>query len=203
MRFNFSQNAMACLLFLPLNLQPGEYTWPIVAMTYVYAKKDLSHFRSDGERSFFVHFLKTLYDLDFIGQCEVYGFTLPPQSIRDLGLAGIDMLQLPAGSTEWIVETDTRPGVGQGDNVISFKRKSFSNLQISGLSDDVMGVQESVGELSNDMTATTFMVEDHFLNNGDDDRDDRIQSALVLGGISIALWGIVGIMFLIKKLVNV
>jgi hypothetical protein len=203
MRLDFSQHAMDCLLVLPFYSQPGEFTWPIVALTYVYAKKDLSHFRSDGEKTLFVQFLKSLYDLDFVTQCEVFGFTIPPKSIRDLGLAGIDMLKLPDGSAEWIVETDTRPGVGQGDNVISFKRKSFSSLSISGISDDVAGVQDTVSELSADVNDLDLLVDNHFVTNGDDDRDDKIQTALVLGGISIAMWGIVGIMFLGNKLINI
>eukprot|EP00540_Astrosyne_radiata_P007271 CAMPEP_0116860912 /NCGR_PEP_ID=MMETSP0418-20121206/22703_1 /TAXON_ID=1158023 /ORGANISM="Astrosyne radiata, Strain 13vi08-1A" /LENGTH=448 /DNA_ID=CAMNT_0004495421 /DNA_START=286 /DNA_END=1632 /DNA_ORIENTATION=- len=122
--------------------QPGPDTWPIVTLTYVYVRKDLSHLFNEeanhAEQSLLVTFLRALYEPAYIDQCaNLFGFTPVPERVRNLGLAGIQMLQVNATAPEWSFETSTLANTGQGDYVLSVKRRTYAELQRSNNMDDV------------------------------------------------------------------
>eukprot|EP00527_Entomoneis_sp_CCMP2396_P002012 CAMPEP_0198140618 /NCGR_PEP_ID=MMETSP1443-20131203/3759_1 /TAXON_ID=186043 /ORGANISM="Entomoneis sp., Strain CCMP2396" /LENGTH=427 /DNA_ID=CAMNT_0043803109 /DNA_START=186 /DNA_END=1469 /DNA_ORIENTATION=- len=117
--------------------RPGKYTWPIVQMTYVYVRKDLTYFNDPQEAGLVVAFLKTLFDVDYIQQCaDDYGFTIPSGSVKAFGLQGIGMLEVSNETMPWTFESSTQPIAGQDQYVISSKRARISDLERSSLTTD-------------------------------------------------------------------
>ena len=65
--------------------------------------------------------------------------------LRDLSLAGLDMLELDASeSDEWVFEKDTLPGLGQGDRVISTRRQNFALYEADRIADEVEPMIEDI-----------------------------------------------------------
>lgn len=184
--------------------QDGDYTWPIVALTYVYVRKDLS-FLSSEEQSLLVFFLKQLYNDDYIDQCKQYGFEIVPENVRQLGLAGIDMLQVADNATEWTVEgKETQPGDGQGDHVISSKRAGYAEVErnanafaISSLQDQILELTDSAPQQNTISTASSSSSSSDvtFTQN----EMTMISVALALGSISMILWVLTIVYILARK----
>jgi ABC-type phosphate transport system substrate-binding protein len=56
-------------------LKDGQNTWPIVAMTYIYVKKDLTFISDPASQSLVKAFLEAVYSDEYITQCEEeFGF---------------------------------------------------------------------------------------------------------------------------------
>jgi hypothetical protein len=121
--------------------QPGQSTWPIVAMSYIYVRKDLSFIESDDDKALLLAFLKSIYDPQYIDMCKDFGFTPVPNAVRQLGLDGIAMLDM-AATPRFTFEDNTQPNFGQGDYVISSKRKTFAQIERSDVSADIEAIME-------------------------------------------------------------
>lgn len=131
--------------FSQVNLlnRPGKYTWPIVLVSYVYVRQDLSYFETAEEAGLLVAFLRALYDDNYIQQCaDNYGFTLPDAAARAKAIEGINSLVMPGNYTEWIFEDSTFPIGGQQQYVISSKRKRISDVERADFSSDVATLME-------------------------------------------------------------
>lgn len=126
--------------------EPGANTWPISLVSYVYIRKDLSFMTSTAHRTLLKAFATALFDPDYIGLCERYGHIPVPKEVRDISLAGLDMLDM-GGGKEWTFEKDTMPGLGQDDYVISQKRKSFTLYEADRLADDITPMAEDIRQL--------------------------------------------------------
>ena len=192
--------------------KPGEFTWPIVAMSYIYARKDLSFMEDPQKQSLLVAFLKNLYDPKAIGQCSAFGFTRVPNSVRKIALQGIDMIQVAGTAPEWTVEEDTIPGDGQGDYVISHKRRSYAEIERSNGSGDlekamakIAALEEKIHLLTGGSSSTTQAASGTFSEAQTFTSTDsqQITAALVLGSLSFCLWCIALIGFLGRKLCGV
>ena len=59
-----------------------------------------------------------------------YGFTALPADRIQVARDNIEKLRLASGAKEWIVEDSTVPLVGQGQNVLSSKRKSWVEAEV-------------------------------------------------------------------------
>ena len=83
---------------------------------------------------------------DYIGLCERYGLYPVPSNLKNLSLNGLEMLKIndSGDKHKWIFEVDTLPGIGQGDNIISQKRESFTLYEADRLADDVAAMEEEV-----------------------------------------------------------
>jgi hypothetical protein len=167
--------------------RPGEFTWPIVQMTYLYVRTDLSYFGDADEQSLLVAFLKALYDDDYVQQCvEDHGFTLPTQTVRNYALNAIDtLLTVDPASNEWIIESSTLPIEGTGDFVISQKRRTHNEVERDVLFDSIQDLKDQIfslqGELVDSRLATTRLEEDSF------DKDAQLAVALTLGTLSFVM----------------
>ena len=170
----------------PVN-QDGDYTWPIVAISYVYVRKDLSFLQPD-EQTLLKFFLTQLYTDSSIKQCEQFGFEIVPNYVREIGLAGIDMLNIDNSAKPWTFEKDTLKGDGQGQYVISAKRKSYSEvvrdqnaydvsllMMEKGLSDEFAPTLKSASNSDGSVTFTSKEM-------------GMINAALGLGAASMVLW---------------
>ena len=81
--------------------------------------------------------------------CDRYGLIPVPDELKQLSLDGIELIDVnDSGNTnEWTFETDTTPGAGQHDYVISQKRASFTLYEVDRVADDVAALQEQVRQL--------------------------------------------------------
>ena len=126
---------------------PGTNTWPISLVSYVYIRKDLSHMADPRARSLVKAFAEALFDPAYIGMCDRYGLLPVPEDLKQLSLAGLDLVDAGADAPEWKFEKDTMVGEGAGDYVISKKRRSFGLYEADRLADEVGPLAEEVREL--------------------------------------------------------
>jgi hypothetical protein len=131
--------------------RPGKFTWPIVQMTYIYVRKDLTKVlpHDVDEQKLLVAFLTALFgesdenDSEFIQQCiDEYGFTRPSSTVLQLARDGVKMLITNSTATNgasdpFIFETDTLPVQGAGSLVVSVKRAQIADLERASIKDDV------------------------------------------------------------------
>jgi hypothetical protein len=211
---------------LELLNQPGDFTWPIVVMSYIYVRKDLAHFKTDEDRALFLAFLAALYDPNFIDGCKDFGFVPVVDSVRDLALAGIAMLNISASAPAFFFEVDTASITGQGDYVISSKRRTYAELErtdaVADLESLVLANQmltERISSLEGKVAGSGSMegAADGDVNTDDEvmnaaslrsfavftsTDEQQIMAALVMSSISIALWGLTAIYLVSTKLMN-
>ena len=131
-------------IYIPIP-QPGQDTWPISLVSYIYIRKDLSFIPTPARRTLLKAFATALFDPDYIDLCDRYGLIPVTSELRELSLAGLDMLNLDASESEnWIFEKDTMPGLGQGDRVISTRRQSFALYEADHIADEVEPMIEDI-----------------------------------------------------------
>lgn len=174
----------------PVN-QDGDYTWPIVAISYIYVRKDLSFLQPD-EQSLLKFFLTQLYTDSSIKQCEQFGFEIVPTKVREVGLAGINMLNFNANAKPWTAEIETQKGDGQGDYVISAKRKSYAEIVRDQNQYDVgvlmanKGLIGGFGETSGNVRSASAQSDGSVTFTSKE--MGMIKAALGMGAASIVLW---------------
>lgn len=202
--------------FADVNLlnQGGPNTWPIVAMTYIYAKKDLTFISDSASQSLVKAFLKALYSDEYITQCEAeFGFVRIAGELRDKALAAIDSIVTSPDAPVWSFEIDTEPRIGAKDYVISQKRKSYSEIEqenlvemIDSLAIQIEMLQKQIeeefmmGGSGTSMTRETTTGENSFEEFIDEEmyENSQIMSALVMSAISIVLWILAIIGYVVK-----
>jgi len=132
-----------------LNNNPGEFTWPISLMTYVYVRQDLSFLENPQEQALLKAFLQSLYDDSYVQQCvDVYGFSKVDGSALQIAQDAIDSLILNATATEFQFEESTQLSTATGDYWISAKRSSASEVEIDALTVANQALAEEVAELA-------------------------------------------------------
>ncbi|KAL7518311.1 hypothetical protein ACHAWX_003156 [Stephanocyclus meneghinianus] len=137
--------------------KPGPNTWPITLVSYVYIRKDLPSFMDSApRRTLLKAFATSLFDPEYIGMCDRYGLIPVPDGLRNLSLQGIELIDVgdSDNSNAWTFETDTIPGAGQGDFVISQKRESFTLYEVDRLAGDVADLKEQVRLLQLELAST-------------------------------------------------
>lgn len=185
-------------------------------MTYIYVRKDLSHIEDPQEQTLLKAFLTALYDPSYIDLCvQGFAFTAVPENVRQIGLAGIDMIATNTSATPWTFESSTVPGEGQGDYVISEKRRSFGEYQRNEFAGDSIHLQNEItnvrAELSTEKSKVKSLEEEISVirtqMGGDastpitgssqyadftEDDAGQISAALIMSSISIAFWAVAG-----------
>lgn len=153
-------------------------------------------------------FLTAVYSDEFITQCEEeFGFVRVGGELRDMALKSIEALVTDPNAPEWIFETDTNKRVGQGDYVISQKRKSFSELEQDSLLDMIGALAAQIEELQGqnkklvaaapELKKTTTNSLESFIDE-EIDEDTQVMTALIMSSISIALWVIAILGFVVQ-----
>mmetsp|Transcript_16966 Transcript_16966/g.28172 ORF Transcript_16966/g.28172 Transcript_16966/m.28172 type:complete len:242 (+) Transcript_16966:449-1174(+) len=160
----------------PLVNTPGEFSWPMVDAIYVYVRKDLSHLGSPAAQSLLVAFLEGIYSGSYIYQCQeetasLGGLVLVPQNVRALALDGLAMLQIDPSAPTWIFEKYTSQGIGQGDYVISSKRRTYAEFKLSTLASTMAvlatennALNSQVESLQQELTSTKAVTAELQLN---------------------------------------
>jgi hypothetical protein len=138
--------------------RPGDYTWPIVQMTYIYVRKDLTKVLPDDakEQALLVAFLTALFgesdekDSPYIQQCiDDYAFTRPSPQVVQLARDGVKMLITnnttnTSANNTFIFESSTMAVDGAGDLVVSVKRAQIADLDRAALKEDVDELKKEV-----------------------------------------------------------
>jgi len=200
--------------FADVNLlnQGGTNTWPIVAMTYIYVKKDLTFISDPASQSLVKAFLNAVYSDEYITQCEEeFGFVRVAGELREKALNAINTIVTSPDAPEWSFEIDTEIRVGAGDHVISAKRKSYSELEQDNLVDMIDFLAAEIRTLKNQndqlMLSSGSPTQVRESNSGNSfetfvdeelDEDSQVKTALVMSAISIALWVIAILGFVVK-----
>mmetsp|Transcript_50429 Transcript_50429/g.60781 ORF Transcript_50429/g.60781 Transcript_50429/m.60781 type:complete len:110 (+) Transcript_50429:603-932(+) len=107
---------------------------------------------------------------------------------------GLKTLDVGSG-TPWTTETNTMVGTGMGYYVISAKRRTYAELTYSSFADDLNSMEEQA--------PTTMMSGSTASYQSPEKQAMQIQSALIMGGISIALWSVAIGFFLAKNILGV
>lgn len=137
--------------------EPGATTWPISLVSYVYLRKDLSFITNPARRTLLKAFAAALFDPDYIGLCDRYGQIPVPTELKELSLEGLKMVDEGGTGPVWIFEKSTLPGIGQGDYVISKKRKNYANYEVGRLDGDLSPMAEEVRELKLEIESMKVM----------------------------------------------
>lgn len=198
-----------------LHLQPGPDTWPIVAMSYIYVRKDLTYLKNPASQTLLKAFLEALYTDSFITVCEEeFGFHRVTGSLREKALTAISELVVSSGAPEWTFENDTIAREGQGDFVISVKRDSYSGVAQASASSAIDSLSAQLEVLRASYAALEIEL-DEFTghNHADgtnsaamgtgDDEDSQVKVALGLAAASFALWMLTIIGVLVKFVLKV
>mmetsp|Transcript_45320 Transcript_45320/g.94326 ORF Transcript_45320/g.94326 Transcript_45320/m.94326 type:complete len:213 (+) Transcript_45320:1391-2029(+) len=190
-------------------------------MTYIYVKKDLTFIEDPASQSLLKAFLKAVYSDEFITQCEEeFGFVRVGGELREKALAAIDALVTDASAPTWTFETDTEKRIGQGDYVLSQKRKSYSEIEqeklvesIGKLAAQLEILQAQAGSMSSSSGSSSSSKPvspeaikeigsssmNSFIDN-EMDEDEQVKTALIMSSISIALWVIAILGMLVKSM---
>eukprot|EP00934_Nitzschia_sp_Nitz4_P001387 Nitzschia sp. Nitz4//scaffold79_size90958//36858//38351//NITZ4_005021-RA/size90958-augustus-gene-0.176-mRNA-1//-1//CDS//3329558237//1387//frame0 len=178
--------------------QPGASTWPIVAMTYVYVRKDLTFMSNPASQTLLKAFLEALYHEDYMPVCEEeFGFVRVTGTLQEKALAAIADLNVTAGAPDWTFEQSTSSRVGQGDYVISVKRGSYSEIEQDAAVDSITTLTEELEALKASYAALLSSVDSlvetvdsaqYAVDDDDDDDDKKLKTALALGSVSFSLW---------------
>jgi len=127
-----------------LHNMAGATTWPIVAISYIYLRKDLT---SLGDRACLLKaFLQYIISDEGQALLPAFGAVGVPQSVKDISQDAIDLLVMPV-CTAWTIETSTEEGTGQADYVISAKRRDYAEYDRANLLDSITALQSRVGLL--------------------------------------------------------
>jgi len=134
--------------FANVNLlnQPGGDTWPIVAMSYIYVRKDLTYLSPESAQ-LLKAFLIAVYTPEYNEICQnTFGFVPVTGPLREKAIQEIANLNT-GGGTEWFFEfsTDkTGTGIGQGDHTFSVKRNSYSEIEQDSLLSQIAALKAEV-----------------------------------------------------------
>lgn len=117
--------------------QGGENTWPIVLVSYIYLERNLASW-SHEKVSLVKSFIDYVTHAD-MGQSMLatYSFNMVPTAMNRWAAAGgvwENDITKPSGYMDvFTFETSTEAWIGQGGNVLSVKRNSYSMWKLSEL----------------------------------------------------------------------
>ena len=174
----------------------------MVLMTYILVRKDLPTFISDPRaQSLLVAFLKALYDPLYMGKCEEqYRFLPVKGDLRDMALASIDMLELSPDAPDWIQEVDILPFGGQGDYVISTRRKQIMAIDQDTLIEKVNRAEVALESMVEEMNAINLKssemetalekvtLDQSFPDDLLSDEQERINASFGMSIVALVLW---------------
>jgi ABC-type phosphate transport system substrate-binding protein len=131
----FPSDASADWSLVNLLDMPGQNTWPIVLVTYLYVKKDqlATNTKTAAALKAFIDFILGNKD----GLLEEFSFTAPDSSLNTLATTGAGTIMWPAGMEAFTFEESTDKYNGMGVNVISVKRTSYDLYQSGVLEDSL------------------------------------------------------------------
>jgi len=180
--------------------QPGEFTWPIVALSYLYIRKDLTYIEDPDTQALLVSFIKALYDPNFINDCiDLFGFSTVNDITREDVYFALDNDLITTSTEEFKFEAagDENDKDHQGDYYISAKRRSFAEYERTENEGRIADLEAEVASLRS-------MIESMPIHVDYDDDDSNADAALGIAIASIVMWvfAIMWFGFLQKKVIH-
>lgn len=188
-----------------LHNMPGNVTWPIVALSYIYA--DVNQTEAGYTGALLKAFMEYIVSDDGQDLVEDYNFVSIPSAIMDVAEKAINRLLINDNVTQWTFEESTAKGSGQEDYVISEKRRAWFEYAISSNEDDISDLQDDLDDyvqnsdlywykakiesLEYDVSNLTQAV--NKLNNEINDNADSADTNEVLAIFAICFGVVVGI----------
>ncbi|CAJ1346382.1 unnamed protein product [Effrenium voratum] len=125
----------------------GANTWPIVLVSYIYLKKDMSAWPTDK-----LALLKAFVDLALgSGQSMLpeFSFNMVPAAMNTWSDTWTNVILKPANfaTAELSLLSSTMAWTGQGDNVVTVKRNSYSMWKVEELEMAMTAVQSRIESL--------------------------------------------------------
>eukprot|EP00434_Breviolum_minutum_P010837 symbB.v1.2.009553.t1/scaffold604.1/size182248/11 len=110
----------------------GTNTWPIVLVSYLYLHKDWSTW-SVEKAALLKAFVDMVMGSEGQGMLSDFSFTVVPAAMNTWATVWTNTIVKPAGFTAMTFESDTQRWTGQGQNVVSSKRNSYSLWKLDDL----------------------------------------------------------------------
>jgi hypothetical protein len=187
-------------------------------MSFIYVRKDLSYMTPESA-NLLKGFLTALYTDEYTAICgEAFGFVPVTGNLRAQALNQINALNTGGGSP-WTFELSTDAGAGQGDNVFSVKRDSFSEIEQDSLVEQLAALQRQVDAMAFNSGASTGIDAGHthtgtMTDDEEEDdheaeadfdfkRDEEVTAALALGAVSFSLWVLALICIIVKYVMHI
>lgn len=189
-----------------LHNMPGDDTWPIVAVSYVYVRKDQTTTGTVGP--LLKAFLQFIVSDEGQEMAEGYGFVGIPTAMVDVANAAIANLELESGQTEWTFEDATAAGTGQADYVFSGKRRSYYEYALGNVGDDVDTVGESLESTAASLASLEAKVDMYCTDDDNDDKNSEADGAsraamgVAAAGLVIALVALIIACVGLKKVMD-
>jgi hypothetical protein len=129
-----------------LHNQGGDTTWPIVAISYIYVRRDLT---SLGDKACLLKaFMEFIISDEGQALLPAFGAVGIPPAVKKIAQNVIDFLKMPP-CKQWAFEgSSTQKGTGQADHILSAKRRHFyeyddsvSDATVTSLKADVTALQ--------------------------------------------------------------
>jgi len=113
--------------FSAVNLyrKAGATTWPIVLVSYIYLNKDWSAL-SAGKAGLLKAFVDYVTGAEGQAMLQEFAFNPLPTAMNKWTATWTDVIVKPVTVTEFTFEQSKAKWVGQGENIISVKRNSYS-----------------------------------------------------------------------------
>lgn len=119
----------------------GTNTWPIVLVSYLYLHKDWSSW-SVEKAALLKAFVDMVMGSEGQGMLSDYSFTVVPAAMNTWATVWTNTIDKPAGFTAMTFESDTQRWTGQGQNVVSSKRNSYSLWKLADLAGSMDSMKE-------------------------------------------------------------
>eukprot|EP00928_Gymnodinium_smaydae_P099736 TRINITY_DN959_c0_g1_i1.p1 TRINITY_DN959_c0_g1~~TRINITY_DN959_c0_g1_i1.p1 ORF type:complete len:473 (+),score=113.69 TRINITY_DN959_c0_g1_i1:43-1461(+) len=134
-----------------LHNQGGAKTWPIVAISYLYVRRDLTHL---GEKACLLKaFIEYIISEEGQAMLPAYGAVGIPAEVKTIAQTAIGLLTMPP-CKQWTFEgSSTMKGSGQADFVISQKRRAFYEYDADGKSALLATLKKEIATLKEQTTA--------------------------------------------------
>jgi hypothetical protein len=208
---NFPNSTAADFGSVSLINKDGEFTWPIVLVTYLYVRSDLTKFMPIPlEQTLLISFLESFLIPAVVDVChDKYKLTIPPPAIQNITQSGIDIIKtsISPNATAWLWETSTIMYTGAALNSISLKRRQISQIDreeldviIANISGTITGLNTNIGNLSTVVEKAGLGSATSGATNYASQNDAKIQAALILSSLSLVLCIIILAMLIMMRL---
>ena len=162
-----------------LHNMPGETTWPIVAISYLYVRADQSANEEKGPLlKAFIEYVLSEEGQALLGN---YNFEGAPAAVLAVSRKAHDAITADDAFPTWTFETDTDKGGGQADHVISAKRRSHYEYAIGELESTIASTEFGSCDCASSPashTETTIHTTIEVEGKNEGDQDDDIDFAL-------------------------
>mmetsp|Transcript_64311 Transcript_64311/g.130672 ORF Transcript_64311/g.130672 Transcript_64311/m.130672 type:complete len:925 (-) Transcript_64311:171-2945(-) len=124
----------------------GTNTWPIVLVSYLYLHKDWSSFSTE-KAAVLKAFVDFVLGSEGQGMLSDFSFVVVPAAMNTWQSVWDNTITKPTGFVPLTFESNTEKWVGQGANVVSSKRNSYSLWKLGDLESSINSMKERLDSM--------------------------------------------------------